>query len=346
MFIFLFVKRNVTTVILQLLRGDHNHDKYFEYLNREIGMYQSYNLKTLYFGGGTPSAVRPEFINNIVEDNIEEVTIEFNPESKLEYLKEYRANRLSIGIQTFNDDILKKIGRVHNSERAILAYESARNSFNNISVDLMFALPGQTFDILKRDLEIIKSLDPEHISIYSLIWKEKTPFYEMRRRGILKEASEDEEASFYEYIIDFLTNIGYEHYEISSFSKKGYKSKHNLTYWKNRKYLGVGLGASGYLERRYRNVKSFDQYYKLIDENKKPISEEETVDEELKEQYKIILQLRLLDEGIYKNSLSKRNIDILDGFIDQGLLKLESNRYFLTKRGLFLSNEIFVEVLG
>tara|TARA_Y100001935_G_scaffold255645_1_gene270432 strand:- start:314 stop:1372 length:1059 start_codon:yes stop_codon:yes gene_type:complete len=329
--------------------GAHNHEKYFYYLDKEMDLYENYELDTLYFGGGTPSVVDPIYLNNIVErselKSDSEITIEFNPESDFDNLQKYRANRLSIGIQTFDDGMLKKIGRIHNSKRALDCFYRAREYFDNITIDLMFALPGQSMEMLKKDLKMVKKLSPEHISIYSLIWKENTPFYAMRQRGRLKAIDEEVEADFYEYIIDFLEDLGYEHYEVSSFCKKGRESKHNLVYWQNMEYLGCGLGASGFIGDRYRNYRNFSDYYKAIDLGKKPVEEAEAITKQRKKEYDIILKLRMLKIGVDVKEVSEDNREILDRFVDKGLLTRDVS-YRLTRRGLFLSNEIFSEVIS
>jgi oxygen-independent coproporphyrinogen-3 oxidase len=311
-------------------------------------MYKNYEAKTIYFGGGTPSAVDPEYIDRIISSSNpfseSEITLELNPE----HYKEYKhVNRLSIGIQSFNDNILKKIGRQHSSKDAVDVYYRAREKIKNISLDLMFALPGETKDILKFNLEQIKLLDPDHISIYSLIWKENTYFDHLYKRGLLKKMSEDLEADFYEYIIAYLEDLGYIHYEISSFCKPGKESKHNIAYWKNREYLGFGLGAAGhYRDVRYKNFSRFDQYYDSIDQKCKPINSEEHLNVDIKEEYKIILGLRLLKEGLLSQEIKiKKNIDILKKFVDEELLLYSNDRYMLTKKGLFLSNELFMEFI-
>lgn len=340
--------------------GSHNQKEYLDYLKKEITLYPSTkSVDTIYFGGGTPSLLNPEDINDLLfQFNLSEgyeATLELNPElSSLDKLDKYEGiTRLSIGCQTFNDDMLKKIGRIHSHKDSILVYEKAREHFDNISLDLMFGLPGQTLDMLKKDLNIIKELDPEHISIYSLIWKENTPFDLMKKRGTLKEVGQELEADMYEYIIEFLENLGYSHYEISSFGKN--VSRHNLTYWRNQPYFGFGLGASSYyLNDRYSNLKSFSKYYESIDRGIRPKKDIEVVNKKIELEYEIILRLRLLKEGLSLKSLEKYKeeeffsiyLKKIEKFIEKGLIEKKRERYTLTKKGLFLSNEVFAEIFS
>ena len=336
-------------------------EEYINYLIKEINLYKTNILDTLYFGGGTPSVLDPLLINKIMNEfelsKNAEITLEFNPEkSYYKNLKEYKnigINRLSIGCQTFNDDLLKRIGRIHSSNEVLEAFNLARNeNFKNINLDLMFALPGQTLENLKEDLNILKKLSPEHISIYSLIWKDGTKFALLKEKGILKQAPEELEAEMYEYIINFLEENGYIHYEVSSFCKKGFESKHNISYWHNENYYGFGLGAAGYLGNiRYSNVTNFKKYYEMLDKNILPRKEEEIITEKKSLEYFLILKLRMLKEGFNMKELEKKfsiesfYISKLKELTENKLLFIEDNIYRLTKKGLFLSNEVFAELL-
>jgi oxygen-independent coproporphyrinogen-3 oxidase len=182
--------------------------KYFEYIEKEFNLYDNSVAKTIYFGGGTPSAVDPSYIERVIEisnpDDNCEITLEINPE----HYKEYKyVNRFSIGIQSFDDNTLKNIGRTHSSSDAISTYYKAREKVSNISIDLMFALPKESRALLKYSLEKVKELDPEHISIYSLIWKEKTYFYHLYKMGKIDMIPEDEESESFEYIISYSVSI-------------------------------------------------------------------------------------------------------------------------------------------
>ena len=230
-----FCERKCNYCDFTSLKGtDSQIEKYINYLLKEIEIYsKEYDLSekqdTIYFGGGTPSLLPINSLEKILSkfsyDKNTEITIEVNPKTvDTNKLKEYRKlgiNRLSIGIQTFNDDNLKVLGRIHSSQEAIEVYNLAREcGFDNISLDIMFSLPYQTLSMLQNDLEKLVSLNPNHISIYSLIWEEGTKFFRDLKSGKLKETDNDLEASMYEYIIEFLKSKDYIHYEISNFSKK------------------------------------------------------------------------------------------------------------------------------
>jgi oxygen-independent coproporphyrinogen-3 oxidase len=234
---------------------------------------------------------------------------------------------------------------VHNKEEALKTYEDARKvGFKNISIDLIFATPDQTLQELIEDLDIIEKLSPEHISIYSLIWEEGTKFMEMLEAGKISPVENSLEAEMYEVVIDKLKKIGYTHYEISNFSKPGYQSRHNKKYWKNQEYVGVGLGASGYLENiRYKNKIRFKEYYEDISCGKRPILEKEEVSKKESLENYYILGLRLLEEGIViKDEAHGKKILELE---KKGYLTKEEDRYKLTSRGLMVANDVFLEII-
>ena len=330
-----------------------DRDKYVEKLIEEIKLYPKLKYDTVYFGGGTPSLLEAGEIEKILKElsinEGTEVTLEVNPQTvdmqKLEELKKIGINRLSIGIQSFNDEKLKVLGRIHNKETALNTYNDARKAgFENISIDLIFATPNQTMEELKEDLDIVERLFPEHISIYSLIWEEGTKFMDLLDSGKLNPLDNDLEAKMYELIIDRLKKIGYLHYEISNFAKKGYQGRHNSKYWKNAEYIGVGLGASGYYKGiRYKNEVKLSDYYRIIDTAEKPIMEEELVSDKDRIENYYILGLRLLNEGIEaEDNIYLKKIRELH---KKGYLKLEENRYKLTSKGLMFANDVFVEIM-
>ncbi|MGL4732478.1 MAG: radical SAM family heme chaperone HemW, partial [Fusobacteriaceae bacterium] len=283
-------------------------EKYVDYLIEEIKLYPEKIYDTIYFGGGTPSILEPEQIKRILnvlkKGDKAEVTMETNPKTvdyeKLLKFKEAGINRLSIGIQSFHEKHLKNLGRLHKAKEAEEIYlEARRAGFQNISLDLMFSLPEETPEELEEDLNKIFQLKPEHFSIYSLIWEEGTEFFRKLEEGEYKETENELEAEMYRYIIQESSKNGYIHYEISNFALPGKESRHNSKYWRNSEYLGIGLGASGYLQgTRYKNIENFREYYDMIDDMKRPVSETEMVDENERETYRNILGLRLLQEGV------------------------------------------------
>lgn len=330
-----------------------DRSEYVEKLIGEIKLYPKLKYDTVYFGGGTPSLLEVEEIEKILEElpigQGAEITLEVNPQTvdiqKLQKLKKIGINRLSIGIQSFNDEKLKILGRIHNREMALNTYNDARKvGFENISIDLIFATPDQTIEELREDLDIVERLSPEHISIYSLIWEEGTKFMELLDSGELNPLDNDLEAKMYELIIDRLKKIGYLHYEISNFAKKGYQGRHNSKYWKNVEYIGVGLGASGYYKGiRYKNEVELSDYYKKIDTAKKPLMEEELVSDKDRLENYYILGLRLLNEGIeIENNVYMKKIM---GLYKKGYLKFDDGRYKLTSKGLMFANDVFVEIM-
>ena len=229
---------------------------------------------TVFIGGGTPSLFPQEYIEEILETLREtfeiaedaEITIEANPgtltKEKLSAYRRFGINRLSMGVQSFDDRLLARLGRVHSAAEAMETYKLARRcGFENINLDLMFALPGQTEEMWRRTLETAAELSPEHISFYSLQLEENTPFFEMFCRGEIEQIPDDIDRGMYHRAIAFLKASGYGHYEISNAAKPGYECRHNLKYWSMEDYFGFGLGASGFVGGvRYSNLRDFGEY--------------------------------------------------------------------------------------
>ena len=429
---------------------EKEYRKYVDYLIREIRMYPKFKYDTIYFGGGTPSLLPVGMIKEIMDEldwtGNAEITLELNPtDMTLEKLKEIREigiNRLSIGIQSFQNHVLDFIGRQHSSDDAVNVYKMARKAgFNNITVDLMFGIPNQSIEDLQQDLNILKELKPENVSIYSLIWEEGTVFWSKLQKGILSEIDQDVEAQMYEMIIEFFNENGYCHYEISNFAridenfeenrninkncnlekridfqnfseiKKNEETlkneifknietfemikerqknggRHNLKYWRNRKFIGAGMSAAAYYgKNRHSNVRTFNKYYKFLDNKELPIDENtiEIVDKIESEKLGRMLGLRLIQEGIgyfedkrveklIKNGLlekfivkkvdfSEKREQKIEKFIDtkekEIKNKVKNNESFdekmaektyeirlrLTKRGMLLANDVFVEFI-
>lgn len=327
---------------------DEEREKYVDAIICEINMYPKFPLETVYFGGGTPSLLTPEQISRILNNlNIKssaEITLEVNPKTvtfeKLKLFKKAGINRISIGIQSFNDETLKLLGRLHSSAEGEEAFHLARKAgFENISLDLMFSLPNQTLDDLKSDLTHLFSLKPEHFSIYSLIWEEGTDFFAKLESGIYKETDNDLEASMYELIIDEAKKNGYIHYEISNFCLPEKRAIHNTKYWKNEEYLGIGIGASGYYQDiRYKNILKIPEYYARISNNIKPILEEEFIDSNEKELYEYILGLRIIPDGIVPKG---KYIDLCDSLVNSGFLIKDNSQYNLSRKGILMANDVF-----
>lgn len=340
--------------------------QYINALKKEIknNINKEYKITTIYIGGGTPSSIEENYISDIIEtiklnmneedlknfENIE-VTIEVNPgtvnKEKLQVYKKIGINRLSIGLQETHNELLKSIGRIHTYEEFIKTYNLARKiGFNNINVDLMIALPNQTIQDIKENLEKITKLNPEHISVYSLILEEGTPLYNKYNENKIKLPDEDLERNMYWYVKNTLENNGYVHYEISNFSKKGFESKHNMNCWNQEEYLGFGVAAHSYNNRiRYSNTNSIEEYIKG---SNKIIHEEQTL-EDMQKEY-MLLGLRKI-EGIniqkFKNKFAQNPIFIfkeqLNKLVDEELIIVDGNEIKLTNKGLDLANIVWEE---
>ena len=340
--------------------------QYINALKKEIknNINKEYKITTIYIGGGTPSSIEENYIADIIEtiklnmneenlkdfENIE-VTIEVNPgtvnKEKLQVYKKIGINRLSIGLQETHNELLKSIGRIHTYEEFIKTYNLARKiGFNNINVDLMIALPNQTIQDIKENLEKITKLNPEHISVYSLILEEGTPFYNKYNENKIKLPDEELERNMYWYVKNTLENNGYMHYEISNFSKKGFESKHNMNCWNQEEYLGFGLAAHSYNNRiRYSNTNSIEEYIKG---SNKIIHEEQTL-EDMQKEY-MLLGLRKI-EGIniqkFKNKFAQNPIFIfkeqLNKLVNEELIIVDGNEIKLTNKGLDLANIVWEE---
>jgi len=335
-------------------------DSYLEHLLEEFQSYDIQKLRTLYIGGGTPTALSAsqlEVLLNGLTKNLdlsalEELTIEANPgdldADKIAVLKNSAVNRVSLGVQTFDDKMLKKIGRSHlekdiyeNIDRLKLA------GFDNISIDLIYALPGQTMEQVKDNVAKAIGLDIPHMSLYSLILENHTVFMNRMRRGKLPLPKEELEAEMFEYIIAELEKSGFEHYEISNFSKPGFESRHNLMYWDNAEYYGIGAGASGYVNGvRYKNHGPIRHYLTAVEEGNARITEEHLSQKEQMEE-EMFLGLRKKSgvsmtrfeekfgrpfEGLYG--------EIVRDLVQQGLMQIEGDRVRMTKRGLFLGDTV------
>ncbi|HFZ6643202.1 TPA: radical SAM family heme chaperone HemW [Streptococcus agalactiae] len=335
-------------------------DAYLQALIREFRSYDITELRTLYIGGGTPtsiSAVQLDYLltelsRDLNLNTLEEFTIEANPGDltvdKIEVLQKSAVNRVSLGVQTFNDKHLKRIGRSHNEAQIYSTIDALKTAgFQNISIDLIYALPGQTMDDVRSNIAKALSLNIPHLSLYSLILEHHTVFMNKMRRGKLHLPTEDLEAEMFEYIISEMERNGFEHYEISNFTKPGFESRHNLMYWDNVEYYGVGAGASGYLDGiRYRNRGPIQHYLKGGSEGNARLSEEVLSKNEMMEE-ELFLGLRK-KEGVsigkfeqkFGTSFEKRYGQIVQELQSDGLLKENNGFIQMTKKGLFLGDTV------
>ena len=334
----------------KLLYNKNFVKKYLDALEKEIiNNYKNEILDTIYVGGGTPSSLSVSELNKLFsiikifklcneyeftfEVNIEDIT-----EEKLEILKENKVNRLSIGIESFNDKYLKYLGRNYTSDIINEKVELAKKYFDNINVDLMYALKNESLDDLEEDIDKILKLDIKHISCYSLIIEKNTKLYIDNTKYI----SDDLDSDMYDLIDKKLENK-YHRYEVSNYSITSYESRHNLTYWKNNEYYGFGLGAAGYIDNiRYTNTRNLSKYISGSYEG-----QEEVLTKEDKIKYEFILGLRLTS-GINKDNFNKKygininEIEIIKELINKGLLIDDKINIYVPKKYFYVLNDILV----
>ena len=344
---------------------EETKDRYIEALLKEIRAAEhteDYEIVSVFIGGGTPSALKAEAIASIMRTLQEqfffcedaEVTIEANPGTvDLEKLTIYRnvgINRLSLGLQSTDAEELKLLGRIHSYEEFLKSYEWAREAgFSNINIDLMFAIPGQTGEAWRQHLYQVAELNPEHISAYSLIIEEGTPFAEQN----LDLPDEDTEYQMYEDTAEILERYGYRQYEISNYAKQGYMCRHNAGYWQRREYLGFGLGASSlYGGMRFSNTHQMQEYLK---ESRNPdqIRKDVTVlsrNEQIEEF--MFLGLRMTDgisENKFEENFDVRLMDIygniLQKYEETGFMEHIETKWRLTRKGIHVSNHILADFL-
>lgn len=358
-------------------RSREDHAAYTDALLAELEYYADRNslLDSIYIGGGTPSLLDSDLISRVMQrifsrftvSETAEITIEANPglldRDKLTAYRNAGINRLSIGAQSLNDQILSLLGRAHDRDGFIRNFATARDcGFENISVDLMFAIPQQTQDIWMDTLDKTIALGPEHISFYSLQIEETTPFYELWMRGEMEPIEDHVDRIMYHSAIERLKNSGYRHYEISNAAKPGYESRHNLKYWSMEEYLGVGLGAHSYMNgKRFSNEADLGKYIRISAEGSCAGSQygsgpwtiwchENTVEDEMSEF--LFTGLRKV-EGVLLSAFEERFAlpltaiygDSVRKHSENGLLEMdeEADRLRLTAKGMDLFNQVLVD---
>jgi len=337
---------------------------YAEALSKELVSVDK-RIKTIFVGGGTPTYLSLEAWN-IIKRSIDklnkisdlEFTVEGNPgtfsEEKLKLFKSMGVNRLSIGLQAWQDNHLKSLGRIHSKDEFINSFSMARKlGFKNINVDLMFGLPNQTLDEWQETLEEVTRLEPEHLSCYSLIVEEGTPFYKYYEENKLNLPEEELEREMYQYTLKFLKSKGYHQYEISNFSKKNRECKHNLVYWNLDEYLGCGSSAHSYIDGyRFRNEENVEKYIEdintlgtaVIEKNKNSLKDD--IEEFM------FMGLRKID-GISMKDFQKRfnvsifNVykDVVEKYKNKGMIIEKGDRIFLSPRGIEISNFIMSDFI-
>lgn len=341
-------------------------EKYVDSVKKEIDHVKiKSEITTIYIGGGTPSYIDSKFIVQILEKIKEknvaqdaEITIEVNPgtvtQEKLQDYIDCGINRISIGLQTTNDELLKQIGRIHNYEQFLETYKLAKKvGFKNINVDLMLGLPNQRIIDLKESLENVLRLAPKHISVYSLIVEEGTPIANKIKNGKLKLLDDELERNMYWYVKNTLELNGYKHYEISNFAKKGYESKHNMNCWNQMEYVGIGTAAHSYRDiTRYSNTEDIKEYIKNVQKGefeKNIIIHEIQKEEDSKKEF-MLLGLRKID-GLkiseFKNKFGDNPIYLyrneLKKLSDEKLIIIQDDNIRLSNKGIDLANLVWEE---
>ncbi|MGB3365939.1 MAG: radical SAM family heme chaperone HemW [Acidaminobacteraceae bacterium] len=344
-------------------------EDYVNLLLKEIDLYKSYNtrkVETIFIGGGTPSSIDSKLILEILRkvrakfdtSEVKEITIECNPGTlDVEKVSDYKKagiNRVSLGLQTKEDAQLVKLGRIHKYSDFLNSVEILKEGgIDNISVDLMIGLPNQTLKQILDTIDEINKLELNHVSMYGLKLEEGTRFDDMYEDGTLILPSEDEERDMYHAGVERLRRYGYKQYEISNFAKKGEESKHNILYWEIDDYIGLGLSSSGFLNNeRYINHYHISDYKNSIEKNEKPVSGIELINKEEQLYEGIILGLRL-NKGISAKLLKEKTTLDMDEIykeeiiknIDKKLLVKEGEIYKLTKLGIDISNQVFVDFI-
>lgn len=338
-------------------------------INRELVLQKSYlfheNIETVYFGGGTPSILptkKLEEILNTIDRHYTltkepEITLEANPDdlnaNKLKDIKSLGINRLSIGIQSFDDNTLQTLHRAHNASQAYRCIKLAREAdINNISVDLIFAIPGRSDQLLENDLQQAMSMTPEHISVYGLTIEEKTVFGNWQKKGKFNSLDEASSAKQFEQVMDTLEAGGYEQYEISNFCRDDTYSRHNTAYWQDTHYLGIGPGAHSYngTSRQY-NLPNNPKYIKSIGRDKLPCTVELLTKKNQANEYLMTglrtkwgCDLHMLQQK-YQYNLAASQAGLLSKFKDALLLTEKDEIIYLTRKGKFIADEIIANLM-
>lgn len=344
-------------------------DEYIEALLKEARLALRQNpvekMETLYVGGGTPTSLTASQLERLLSGLREilpyyngEFTVEANPgdltADKLDVMKNYGVNRLSMGVQTFDDRLLKKIGRKHTAQDVYDTIQLLEEKdFSNVTIDLIYALPGQSLESFRDTVTRALALDLPHYALYSLILENQTMFMNWVRRGKMHLPEQELEAQMYAETIDAMEKAGRKQYEISNFAKPGFESQHNLVYWNNQNYFGLGAGASGYLgNRRYKNRGHIQHYLKSLKNDQLPVLEEEILTQKAQIEEEMFLGLRKIlgvDKTVFENRFGFSMMDVYGDVIEklkqQKLITETDSRVCLTEEGLFRGNDVFEEFL-
>lgn len=339
--------------------------KEIEYWGKELAPFP-FQVTTLFLGGGTPTCLQTEQIEGVLNycyqhlpiNSQAEVSVEANPgtvdKRKLQTLLNAGVNRLSFGVQSLDNQFLKMLGRIHTKEEFLANYYLARElGFQNINLDLIFALPGQTLAQWQETLRQAVELNPDHLSTYNLVIEEDTVLAERLKQGMIVPVEEELDLAMYQETIAFLKNKGYHHYEISNFAKPGLECRHNLVYWENKEYLGLGPGAHSYWgEERFFNILSPEDYLQKLEQGLSPLAEQETITLAL-EMGETMMQGLRLRQGVSLLEFQQRfGLSLAEVYPTQllklkslGLIREKNSFLRLTKAGLYLANQVFAEFL-
>ncbi|WP_313961022.1 radical SAM family heme chaperone HemW [uncultured Parvimonas sp.] len=338
--------------------------EYVEALKKEIELEGNKNflIDSIFIGGGTPSFIDGKYIFEILEkvkenftvlDNIE-ISIETNPKTfdkkKLEYYKSAKINRVSIGVQSFNDVILKELGRNHNSKEAFDSIELVKKFDFDINLDLIFGYQSQTIEDILYDLEMVKNINPDHISYYALIIEEKTKFKALQNSGKLDFLDEETERKMYHLIVEKLEEIVLNQYEVSNFAKVGKESVHNKKYWNCKEYLGLGISAHSYLnDERFSNTVNLSKYIKELQNGNIPVDFREKLDMPTKKFEYIIMNMRLKEgflisdyNRLFESNFLEENKKAVKIGLENDVVEIKDDRIYFTKRGFDIMDSFFV----
>ncbi len=344
-------------------------DDYLDALANEMNHYLSgdkHPMRTIFVGGGTPTALnlaQLEYLLQMIDkhmdvSNVDEYTFEANPgdlnEDKIKLLRDYGVNRISMGVQSFDNQLLEDLGRLHRVKDVEENINHLlKHDLTNISIDLMYGLPNQTIENFNDSIEQALAFDLPHYSTYSLQIEPKTVFYQRHQKGKLHKPPEEVEANMFELLIDKMKKSGKYQYEVSNFAEPGYESKHNLTYWDNQYYYGFGAGASGYLPgKRYINLRPFPAYVKAANESGHPLLHVDEIGKKEKIEEELFLGLRKRTGVSKKNFKAKYNLELhdvyqqpIDELTTRGWLEEDDECIRMTEKGQLFGNEVFQRFL-
>ncbi|MFN3598797.1 MAG: radical SAM family heme chaperone HemW [Aquificaceae bacterium] len=340
---------------LSFVEPQASHEEYLQLLLKELDLYKDldFSLKTLYFGGGTPSLIKPKLYEDFIRklskgidlSCLEEISLEANPENysfeEYKQLKGMGFNRISIGAQSLREEGLKVLGRLHSVGDTLRAvYNAHRAGFENINIDLIYGYQGQSLRDLEKEIDLLKNLPLTHISLYLLTPYEDTQIGNLYKKGLLKLPDEDTIGDMYQLLVDKLSDMGFLHYEVSNFALEGYECKHNLLYWTHEEFLGLGPSAWSFVKyRRFGNTRNLRLYKEGVLKGKKPVEYEEVLEgkEKIYDYIFVVLRTR---KGVEKDLLPYLPEDLKEFFEE------EKGRLRLNTRGMLLINEILLRLKG